>query len=86
MDPLTIGLITLRSVAALFTLQGKPEISDAINAMLEAHAAGRNVDAYMQQMVDKMKAGEMDGWAEITNKIKAEVGEFLSRGEGGAPE
>jgi hypothetical protein len=78
MDPLTIALIALRSVGALFALQGKPEISGAINAALDAHQAGRNVDAHLQSIADTLEAGgELDDWTAIRHKIDLEVDDFL---------
>jgi len=80
MDPLTIALIALRSVGTLFTLQGQPKITGAINAALDAYEAGRNVDAYMAEIADKLElAGTLsaEDWDDLTDRINSEVDEFL---------
>ena len=80
MDPLTIALIALRSVGTLFTLQGRPEISSTINKALDGIQAGKNVDAYMAEIAEKLEAdqnGEAVDWDDLNARIDAEVSEFL---------
>lgn len=80
MDPLTIALIALRSVGTLFALQGQPKVSEAINAALDAHQAGRNVDAYLQEIADKLESGiglSQEDWDELAQRINNEVDDFL---------
>lgn len=79
MDPLTVALLTLRSVGTLFALQGKPQVGDTINQVLDLYAAGKNVDAYMQEISDKLEdGGDLDDWGDIQARINAEVDDFLS--------
>lgn len=83
MDPLTIAILALRSVGTLFTLQGKPEINNTINALLTAYQAGKNVDAYMQKIADNLEAdGDLASWDDITDRINDEVDEFLGDDNG----
>ena len=77
MDPLTIALIALRSVGTLFTLQGKPEVAGAINTALDAYQAGKNVDAYLQEIADALESGADPDWDDLTNRINDEVDAFL---------
>jgi hypothetical protein len=59
-------------------LQGKPEVGNTINQVLELYQAGKNVDAHMQAIADKLEAGDdLDDWSQIQDKINAEVDDFL---------
>lgn len=79
MDPLTVSLLTLRGLGTLFALQGKPEVGNTINQVLDLYGAGKNVDAHMSAIADKLEAGDdLDDWSEIQDKINAEVDDFLS--------
>lgn len=77
MDPLTLALLALRSVGTLFTLQGKPEIGRAINSGLDAIQAGKNVDAYMQEIADALEADAPVDWDDLAFRIESEVEAFL---------
>lgn len=79
MDPATVALVALRGLSTLFTLQGKAEVSNTLNQILNLQAAGRNVDAHMKAIADKLEAGDpLDDWADIQAKLDAEVDDFLS--------
>ncbi len=81
MDPLTIALIALRGVGTVMSLQGKPQVSEAINAAITAYDAGRNVDAYMQEIADALNNdAELADWDDITSRINTEVDDFLENG------
>jgi hypothetical protein len=78
-----IALVSLRSLATLFTLQGKPHVSNALNSLATAVTAGlmtgHNVDAYMQEIADKLRDdAPLDDWATINTRIDSEVQKFLS--------
>lgn len=78
MDPLTLGLIALRSVGTLFALQGRPEVGSTINSVLEAYSAGKNVDKHLADIADALEAGaDLATWDDITSRIDAEVDAFL---------
>ncbi len=78
MDPLTVAIITLRSVGTLFALQGRPEVSTTINSVLTAYNAGKNVDKHLADIADALEAGDdLATWDDITARIDAEVDEFL---------
>lgn len=79
MDPITIALIALRSVGTLFTLQGRPEVGTAINQTLEAYQAGKNVDAHLKEIAEKLELGNFDptDWDDLTDRINQEVDAFL---------
>lgn len=78
MDPLTVSLLALRSVGTLFALQGRPEVSATINAVLKAYQAGRNVDKHMADIADRLeKDGALDDWSDILTRINSEVDDFL---------
>lgn len=79
MDPLTVAVLSLRSVSTLFALQGKPEVGNTINQVLDLYAAGKNVDDHMAAIADKLEAGDsLDDWSDIQAKLDAEVDDFLS--------
>lgn len=79
MDPATVALVALRGLSTLFTLQGKAEVSNTLNQILNLQAAGRNVDAHMAAIADKLEADDpLDDWADIQAKLDAEVDDFLS--------
>ena len=81
MDPLTVSLLTLRGLSTLFMLQGKSEVGNTINQVLDLYGAGKNVDAHMAAIADKLEAGgDLDDWSDIQAKINAEVDEFLDEG------
>lgn len=83
MDPLTISLLTLRSVGTLFALQGKPEISQTINAVLKAYQAGKNVDKHMATIADRLeKGGDLADWGNLKRRINDEVADFLAEDAG----
>jgi hypothetical protein len=77
MDPLTIALIALRSVGTLFGMQGRNDVQLGINAALDAVAAGKNVDAYLQEIADALEAGVEPDWDDLTLRINSEVDAFL---------
>ncbi len=85
MDPITIALISLRAVGALFSMQGKPEISTTINQLLEAYSAGKNIDDHLEEVAAKLEAGALDpaDWQDLTDRINQEVDEFLAAGDTG---
>ena len=63
----------------MFATQGKPEIGDALNAVIAAYEAGKNVDAYMQEIADKLRDDvPLDEWDTITARIDRETTRFLS--------
>jgi len=78
MDPLTVAMLALRGVASVFVLQGKPEVSRTIGALLTAWQSGRNVDAYMAEIATALEADDMAAWDDITHRIDSEVARFLS--------
>lgn len=78
MDALQIALIALRSVGTLFSLQGRPEISDTINKALALYSAGANIDNYLQEIAEKIEGDTpLDSWDDIQARIQAEVDSFL---------
>jgi len=80
MDPIQIALLALRASTTLFTLQGRPEISEAVNSMIRAWEAGRNIDAYMAEIARALESDAgLDDWKTITDKINREVDDFLSQ-------
>lgn len=85
MDPLTVAMLALRGVASVFVLQGRPEISGAIGALLTAWQSGRNVDEYMAEIAAALEADEIADWADITKRIDGEVARFLSDPPAEAP-
>jgi len=78
MDPVAVSLLALRGLSTLFQLQGKIEVGNTINQVLDLYGAGRNVDAYMKDIAEKLEAGDnLDDWSDIQAKLDAEVADFL---------
>ncbi len=78
MDPLTVAMISLRGLGTLFALQGNAEVGKTINQVLDLYGAGKNVDAHMKAIADKLEAGDdLDDWSLIQAKLDAEVADFL---------
>ena len=78
MDPVLVSMLALRGLGTLFTLQGKSEVSNTINQVLDLYSAGKNVDDHMKAIADKLEAGgDLDDWSDIQAKLDAEVDDFL---------
>jgi RecB family exonuclease len=78
MDPVLVSMLALRGLSTLFTLQGKSEIGNTINQVLDLYGAGKNVDAHMKAIAEKLEAGDdLDDWSDIQAKLDAEVDDFL---------
>ena len=78
MTPTLIALVTLRSLSAVVATQGKPEIGNALAAVIAAYEAGKNVDAHMQEIADKLRDDvPLDDWDTLTTRIDAETQKFL---------
>lgn len=71
MNGLSWGLVSLRALATLFSLQGRTRDSDGLNSLANAAEAGMNVDAHMQKVADQLKAGTPIDWDDITSRIEA---------------
>lgn len=75
MDPKLVALIALRTVG---TLSGHGAIVESIDKLRAAWEAGKNIDAHLAAIADKLEAGDdLDTWDEIQAKIDAEVDDFL---------
>lgn len=78
MDPKLIALLALRTLGSL---TGNVALSNGIGQLMAAYDAGKNIDDHMQAIADKLEAGEdLDNWDDITNRIDAEVDDFLDEG------
>ncbi len=83
MDPKLVAILTLRGMSSLFSMQGNSAVATAINVLLNAYEAGRNVDAYMGEIAEKLKTGaSLEEWEDIASRINSEVDEFLAREAG----
>lgn len=79
MDPILLTVVTLRSLGALFGLQGKPEIAGVMNASAAAIEAGRSVDAQMQEVADLLNSGgDLPSWSDLARRIDDETAQFLA--------
>lgn len=75
MDPKLIALIALR---ALGSVSGNLVVVEGIDKLRAAWEAGKDIDAHLAAIADKLEAGEeLDDWQEITDRINAEVDDFL---------
>ena len=91
MDPLSLGLIALRSLATLFSLQGQVGQSNAFLALADAAESGIDIDNHLAIVAAALKEGTLgqEDWDDVTARIRGETDEFLARGPdtgGFAPE
>jgi hypothetical protein len=77
MDPKLLAVISLRSLASLFLLQGRPKQAAALNAAADAIEAGVNVDARMQELADRLKNDDGPSWLDLQIALEKETAEFL---------
>jgi hypothetical protein len=77
MNPITYALVALRSLALrslalLFSLQGRQSESNTLLAIASAREAGRNVDTHMAAVADALKHGQSANWADVLARIEAD--------------
>ena len=73
-SPLTLALIGLRGAALGLDLQGQKNAADSLFALADAAEAGKEVDAHMAVVADKLrdrKAIDAD-WADVSARITAD--------------
>lgn len=79
MDTKLAAILALRGLVLTLRAQSLHDEADAVNAVILAHQAGRNVDAHMKEVADALEEGAIASWPEITARIQSETEEFLSR-------
>lgn len=72
MDPLTIALIALRGMSALFNLAGESDKGTLLSTLADGAEAGVNVDAHMQAVAVALKSGAPKDWADAANRINTD--------------
>jgi hypothetical protein len=77
MDPVLVALVSLRSMATLFTLQGNPKAAQVFNTMVSAYLAGRNIDAHLQDVADYLDSNSEVRWGDVLDRISSLEAEFL---------
>lgn len=70
MDPISLGLVTLRSLALLLSLQGRTSEASTLSALASAAESGADVDAHMKEVAEKLKAGGAVDWNDVTARIQ----------------
>ena len=73
-------------VGQLLGLQGMTREAGILSKIMAGYRAGRNMDAHMQEVADKLVAGEAPDWDDLEARIDAETAEFLARGSSGESE
>jgi hypothetical protein len=73
-SPFVLALVGLRGVALALTLSGNGKIANGLYALADAAEAGRNVDAHMAAVAEKLKSrsANPDDWAEVVAAIEAD--------------
>ena len=75
MDPKLIALLALRTLGSV---TGNVALSNGIGQLMAAYDAGKDIDEHMQEIADKLEAGDdLDNWDDIMERIDAEVEDFL---------
>jgi len=78
MDPILVATLTLRGISEVMKLQGRPEVGNAIEVLLAAHQAGRNVDAHMKHIATLLQQNApLADWETITARINEVTAQFL---------
>jgi hypothetical protein len=73
-----LAVISLRSLATLFALQGQAERAAALNASADAIEAGAHVDDEMQALADALKNdADVPTWLDLQLRLEKETAEFL---------
>lgn len=71
MDPITIGIVTLRFLAQFATQLGRPKDATGLNALASAAKAGVNVDDHMKHVASQLEAGNPIDWDDVDARIRA---------------
>lgn len=74
MTPLQIFTIALRGSALALELQGQAKASGSLYLLADGIDAGRNVDAHMAEVAEKLKDREAtdEDFADVEARIRAE--------------
>lgn len=74
MDPKLIAIISMRAAALALIATGQVEAGNALIALAAAAEAGRNIDAHMATVAEKLKSGTSTpaDWLDVTSRISAE--------------
>lgn len=82
LSPIALALIGIRGAALALTLGGQPKAAQALNTLADAAEAGRNVDAHMARVADKLKARAStdDDWQEVADAVEADLGRLNAPG------
>jgi hypothetical protein len=76
----TLILIGLRAAALALELSGKGNASQSLYLLADAAEAGRDVEAHMQEVAAKLKAGPVDDadWADTAQRIRSNTADLNS--------
>lgn len=78
MNALTLALIALRAAALGLSLQGEQKGAALLRLLADSAESGRNVDAHLAEVAEKLKSGDAIDWDELTARLEA-AGELLHR-------
>lgn len=73
MNNTTLALLSLRSLALLFSLQGDAKASNALILMANTLESGGNIDRHMRAVADAFKAGKVPDWDDLERRIQADA-------------
>ncbi|MGI9251029.1 MAG: hypothetical protein ACR2PR_07500 [Pseudohongiellaceae bacterium] len=74
-----LAMSGLRIISSVLRLQGEVEAATTIAKTLDLYKGGKNVDAHMQAIADKLEdGGSLDSWADINARVQSEVDAFLT--------
>lgn len=74
MDPKLLAIVGLRAAALALALAGQTKASDTLYALADAADAGRNIDAHMAEVAEKLKTRSItdDDWSDVAARINAD--------------
>lgn len=81
MNSVFLAVLTLRSLATVYLLQGNSKASDSLGLMADALEAGKNIDARMQEVADALKAGATPNWDDLERRIRADAARLHGRND-----
>jgi hypothetical protein len=66
------GIMILRSVSLLASLQGQPKLAQSLNVIADAADAGQDVDDHLKAVAEALAAGKEPDFDDIRTRIEAE--------------
>lgn len=80
LDPRLVAIVALRALSQLYRLQGNHTTSEALRLAAAGIESGRDIDAHMREVAQRLEQGESASWDDIHARLQAEIDELRARG------